>query len=175
MKRAERSASMKRIIMACDLQHAPKTLQESALSFEPFLPNSRNVAELFYSAYHETTDDEGESLADWQRELRETADGKYGPLIPELSFQLQKVDHPIGAVVTSTFQELPLLLFVVMDAAFKGKGLSKLLMKEVIQRAKAMGLTHLYLVVTVENQPAYKLYEACGFSFAGESWADLSP
>ncbi|WP_241508368.1 GNAT family N-acetyltransferase [Enterococcus casseliflavus] len=96
-------------------------------------------------------------------------------MIPELSFQLQKVDHPIGALVTSTFQELPLLLFVVMDAAFKGKGLSKLLMKEVIQRAKAMGLTHLYLVVTVENQPAYNLYEACGFSFAGESWADLSP
>lgn len=84
---------MKRIIMACDLQHAPKALQESALSFEPFLPNSRSVAELFYSAYHETSDDEGESLADWQRELRETADGKYGPLIPELSFQLQKDDQ----------------------------------------------------------------------------------
>ena len=98
---------MKRIIMACDLQHAPKALQESALSFEPFLPNSRSVAELFYSAYHETTDDEGESLADWQRELRETADGKYGPLIPELSFQLQKDDHPIGALVTSTFKSFP--------------------------------------------------------------------
>ncbi|WP_241508367.1 hypothetical protein [Enterococcus casseliflavus] len=42
---------MKRIIMACDLQHAPKALQESALSFEPFLPNSRSVAELFYSAF----------------------------------------------------------------------------------------------------------------------------
>ena len=151
---------MKRIIMACDLQHAPKTLQESALSFDPFIPDSRSVAELFYSAYHETTDDEGESIADWQRELRETADGKYGPLIPGLSFQLQTEDHPIGAVVTSTFQ---------------GNGLSQLLMKEVIQRAKGRGLTHLYLVVTVENQPAYKLYEACGFSFTGESWADLSP
>jgi len=81
-------------------------------------------------------------------------------LIPELSFQLQMDNYPIGAVVTSTFQELPLLLFVVMSAAFKGKGLSKLMMNEVIQRAKAMGLTHLYLVVTVENQPAYKLYEA---------------
>ncbi len=114
----------------------PKLYKNPPFLFEPFLPNSRNVAELFYSAYHETTDDEGESLADWQRELRETADGKYGPLIPELSFQLQKVHYPIGAVVTSTFQELPLLLFVVMDAAFKGKGLSKLLMKEVINEQK---------------------------------------
>ncbi|WP_262984541.1 GNAT family N-acetyltransferase [Enterococcus sp. OL5] len=95
-------------------------------------------------------------------------------MIPELSFQLQKDNHPIGAIITSTFQELPLLLFVVMDAACKGNGLSKLLMSEVIRRAKAMGLTHLYLVVTVENQPAFKLYEACGFSIAGESWTDLS-
>lgn len=162
---------MKRIIMSCDLQHASSRQAEASFSFDAFLTDSPRVAELFYSAY----DDEGESIADWQKELRETAEGKYGPLIPELSFQLQKDNHPIGAIVTSTFQELPLLLFVVMDADFKGKGLSKLLMNEVIQRAKAMGLTHLYLVVTVENQPAYKLYEACGFSFAGESWADLSP
>jgi len=161
--------------MVCDTQHIPSSQEETSFSFGTFPPDSPRVAELFYSAYHESIDDEGELISDWQKELRETADGKYGPLIPELSFQLQKDDHPIGAVVTSTFQELPLLLFVVMSAAFKGNGLSKLLMKEVIQRAKAMGLTRLYLVVTVENQPAYKLYEACGFSFAGESWADLSP
>ncbi|MGH1809189.1 GNAT family N-acetyltransferase [Enterococcus entomosocium] len=165
---------MKRIIMTCDIQHTPSSQEETSFSFGTFTPDSLSVAKLFYSAYHETIDDEGESIADWQKELRETADGKYGPLIPELSFQLLKEDHPIGAIVTSTFHELPLLLFVVMDAAFKGYGLSKLLMSEVIRRAKAMGLTHLYLVVTVENQPSFKLYEACGFSFAGESWADLS-
>ena len=51
--------------------------------------------------------------------------------------------------------------------AFRRKGCAKLLLTELIALAKSLGIAAMTLEVRVSNEPAQRLYEACGFAGVG--------
>ncbi|RED46146.1 GNAT family N-acetyltransferase [Aestuariispira insulae] len=55
----------------------------------------------------------------------------------------------------------------------RGRGLSRILMNGLMEQAGAMGVSHLYLTVTAENEAAKGLYESLGFEAYGREPAAL--
>lgn len=56
---------------------------------------------------------------------------------------------------------------IAVDFPFRGKGISKLLMDAMLQRAKSLGATHCFLEVRVSNVVAIALYEKYGYEKFG--------
>lgn len=56
---------------------------------------------------------------------------------------------------------------VVIDAKFRGRGLSVILMEALLDYGRKQGITDYTLEVRVSNAPAVKLYERLGFESAG--------
>lgn len=56
---------------------------------------------------------------------------------------------------------------VVIDEAYRGQGLSKILMEELLKKGRAEGINDYTLEVRVSNTPAVRLYESLGFESAG--------
>jgi ribosomal protein S18 acetylase RimI-like enzyme len=56
---------------------------------------------------------------------------------------------------------------IALKKSFRGKGLGKRLSKEVEERAKKIGITHLRLEVSAENEAAISLYKKLGYEPAG--------
>ncbi len=58
---------------------------------------------------------------------------------------------------------------VIVDPAYRGQGLGRLLTDALIEHARSQyNATRLVLVVFPGNQPAVRCYEACGFQLIGE-------
>ncbi len=69
---------------------------------------------------------------------------------------MRKRSKHIGMIVISVSKE------------YRGEGIGKECMKEVIARAKALkGINLLKLTAFAENKPAISLYEKCGFEIVG--------
>ena len=56
---------------------------------------------------------------------------------------------------------------IAVDLPFRGKGISKLLMDAMHERAKSLGATHCFLEVRVSNAVAISLYEKYGYEKFG--------
>ncbi|QTH64842.1 ribosomal protein S18-alanine N-acetyltransferase [Psychrosphaera ytuae] len=56
---------------------------------------------------------------------------------------------------------------ICISEAYQGRGLSKLLMANLIEHSKQIGATEIWLEVRSSNTPAIALYEAYGFSQEG--------
>lgn len=56
---------------------------------------------------------------------------------------------------------------VVIDEAFRGKGLSKLLMEALLKEGRERNINEYTLEVRVSNTPAVRLYESLGFISEG--------
>ncbi len=133
----------------------------------------RTLSHLFYEAYHHTVDDEGETVEEWEQELAHVRDGKYGPLLSDLSFALYDAEQLMGSILCSTFRGVPLILYVVISPTYRGRHLSKLLIHETIRSARRNHLDSLYLVVTDRNFAATRIYDAIGFARVGTDWTEV--
>jgi ribosomal protein S18 acetylase RimI-like enzyme len=78
-------------------------------------------------------------------------------------------DRPVGVAICflgfSTFKARSLLNihdFAVHDSA-RGQGVGQALMEEVVRTARELGCCKVTLEVRVDNHPACKLYQKCGF------------
>lgn len=56
---------------------------------------------------------------------------------------------------------------IAIRADFRGRGLGKILLDEMIGLSKGKGASSMTLEVRVSNDPAKRLYESCGFRTAG--------
>lgn len=52
---------------------------------------------------------------------------------------------------------------IAVDAAYRRRGVARMLMDDALARARAAGAKALYLEVAVDNVPAQRLYDAYGF------------
>lgn len=168
---------MKRAIMRYTLTNQSQELKQQTLPdgmhFEELVATDTQLAELLYRSFHDTVDDEGESMAEWLDEVQATFAGKYGEIITPLTFKLCHEDKAIGAFITSNFREIPLILYVVIHPDYRGQQLSKALLRQGIAIAEKEGLESLYLTVTLKNVAAYQLYQKVGFEVIGENWDEV--
>ncbi len=73
----------------------------------------------------------------------------------------------VGYVVVSYREGEAKIMSVAVKKEFRNKGIGKMLLKEVIRRAKDRGLKRLTLEVRVSNRVAQELYKKLGFEIAG--------
>lgn len=141
----------------------------------PLTPGEALPATLFYKAYHGTTDDEGETVADWQAELAATLAGQYGPLIPAATLLARTpgAAEPLGAVVCTRFRQVPLVTFLAVAPAARRQGLGARLMRQACAALRQQSAAVVYLVVTDQNEAAVRLYQALGFTACGHDWATV--
>ncbi len=166
-----------RSIMKLELN--PTWIVEAAMDYGEMIigainwDNLNQLAHLFYESYHNTVDDEGETPAEWEQELEHLRDGKYGSVLDDLSFNLYAAEQLIGSIVCSKFKGIHLILYIVISPSYRGRSLSKVLLRETIHSAIRKQLDSLYLVVTDSNVSATRTYDAIGFQKVGTDWAEV--
>jgi ribosomal protein S18 acetylase RimI-like enzyme len=121
-------------------------------------------------SFEGTVDDQGEDLAQWQLELEEAFQGKYGPLLTEHSFYHGDSDDITGSVIVALFRDIPLVIYLAVESMNRGTGLAQELMQRMLDSFIGTDYQHVFLVVTDENSAAKRLYERLGFEAAGTDW-----
>lgn len=81
-------------------------------------------------------------------------------------------DAWIGLVGGYIFQEegveVPYLISMWVDPVYRGRGIGRALVAQVIEWVREQGLEHLVLEVESSNRSAIALYTRCGFRATGE-------
>lgn len=167
-----------RNILSFTLQEQPTKPSLCALPegyhFAPLDSKEKRLAKLLYDSFKDSLDDQGESLEEWETEVASTISGKYGEILPSLSFNLFHDETLIGTLITSLFRGIPLILYVAIHPTQQGNGLAKQLIqqaKEELKKSKQH--QELFLVVAAKNIPAYRLYKTIGFVERGTNWDDI--
>jgi ribosomal protein S18 acetylase RimI-like enzyme len=124
------------------------------------------LGELLYTAYHDTVDDEGETVDEAHDEAAKTIAGNYGDVLWECSFLLSRNNKTIGVTLVTNYYEdgIPLLAFSLTRPGYQRQGVAA----HLISCSQAALLQHhninrLRLVVTASNTPAVNLYQKIGF------------
>lgn len=127
--------------------------------------DTRSLGVLMLRSYQGTIDYEGETQEAAISEIRETINGKYGPLLERCSFLVEEDEQAVSACIItwSEKENLPLLAFSMTHPDFKNQGMATFLLKKSINALLAQGYKELYLVVTEGNLDARHLYEKIGF------------
>src|SRR5215510_9992279 len=73
----------------------------------------------------------------------------------------------IGFAVSRMAADEAEILSIAVDAAYRGKGLSKNLLMTHLGHLAGFGVRHIFLEVEENNAPARKLYERTGFGVVG--------
>ena len=133
------------------------------------------LAHLMDTAYTGTIDHEGESPEQCLAEMRETIEGKYGPLIAEASFMAMNQSIATSASIITLWKGVPLLAFSMTAPAYQGQGRAGFLIQKSLSALKAAGYRELYLVVTQGNTVAENLYRKIGFDFLGSVLSNREP
>lgn len=133
------------------------------------------LGNLMYDAYHNTIDDEGESPEEARQEIHDTLTGKYGPLLSDCSFLIEKHGQALSASIVTSWTDKrdsitrPLLAFLMVHPTEQGKGMATLLLKKSINALQARGDDDFVLFVTAGNENAQHIYHKLGFKAVEES------
>lgn len=121
------------------------------------------LGKLFYEAYYDTIDYEGETPEQAVQEINDTINGKYGPFINDCSFVAEVRGRPVSFSLVTMWQGRPLLAYTATHPQYLNQGLSTNLIMNSINALLMRGHEDLYLFVTVGNEPARHVYEKLGF------------
>ena len=90
--------------------------------------DTRSLGKLVLESYRGTTDYEGETQEDAISEIRDTINGKYGPLLEPCSFLIDENGQVLSACIItwSEKENLPLLAFSMTHPDFKNQGMATL-------------------------------------------------
>lgn len=130
----------------------------------PSVRDMEDLGRLMYRAYIGTIDYQGESLEDSIAEVRRTYAGEYGPFDPEHSSVAERAGQLVSATLVTHWQSRPFVAFTMTDPAFGRQGLGRATLQRSMWLLHQDGESELRLVVTVENEPARRLYESLGFA-----------
>jgi ribosomal protein S18 acetylase RimI-like enzyme len=142
-----------------------------APSHEPVPPGVRPMraddlaalGTLFYAAYRDTVDHDGESEQEAHDVVQATWTGAHGTLLPEASMVLERDGQLLSAVFVTRWQARPLLAFAITHPLRKGQGLAADCTRAALQALARLGHDELRLFVTPANAPALALYRRLGF------------
>ena len=96
-------------------------------------------------------------------ELRKTFTGAYGPFLPQCSRVIERNGQIVAATLVTGWQDRPFVAFAMTAPEFKRQGIARASMLNTMQDVLKCGESLLSLVVTVQNEPAFNLYQSLGF------------
>lgn len=129
----------------------------------PTLNDADALGALLLDAYRGTPDDEGETLEDARRIVRDILAGAAGALMWSVSEVIAREGRLVSATLVTLWQNLPLVAQMVTAPAWQCRGLARAGLLRTINRLAAGDETVVRLVVTQGNARAEALYESLGF------------
>ncbi len=121
------------------------------------------IAETMYRAYKGGVDDEGETEKDYQQEIALMKDGLYGDWIPQASLVRLEDGEVIAGLFFCDFKGEPTLTYHFSLPEHQQRGHAKGLFHRAETILEKMGYDELYLYLSMENVPAYNMYDSLGF------------
>lgn len=92
------------------------------------------------------------------------------------------IDHDLGHdygelpwLVDAAPDRVAVLHLLVVARLWRGKGLSRQLLRTCLEHARNNGMTSARLDATANNLPAIELYKSEGFQIVGRGWQDVGP
>ena len=129
----------------------------------PRLEDQDQLAALMLAAYRGSVDEEEETMEQAAIELRKTFTGAYGPFLPQCSRVIERNGQIVAATLVTGWQDRPFVAFAMTAPEFKRQGIARASMLNTMQDVLKCGESLLSLVVTVQNEPAFNLYQSLGF------------
>ncbi len=129
----------------------------------PRMTDADALGALLLDAYRGTLDDEGETLDDARRTVREIFAGAAGTLMWSVSEVTEREGRIVSATLVTLWQDLPLVAQMVTAPDWQRRGLARAGLLRTINRLAAGDETVVRLVVTQGNARAEALYESLGF------------
>jgi ribosomal protein S18 acetylase RimI-like enzyme len=123
------------------------------------------LGRVMWEAFTGTVDDEYPTVANAEIEVRQTLEGKWGPLVTDASLVAtirEEIVSAVFVVLDSAHDEAPLLAFVVTLPDHRGLGIGGGLIQTAVESLHASGVRELHLAVLASN-PAVRLYQRMGF------------
>ena len=133
-----------------------------------FVPSLEELVELDRRAFAGTPDETlvADTVEDERRVIKEVLEGRLGRFLAEASTVLVDGNgRPRGAALSA--EETPtkaVLLDLLVDPAFKRRGVGRYLLAWTFRALHALGYESVGLWVTAANTPARTLYESSGFT-----------
>lgn len=127
------------------------------------LADADALGALLLEAYRGTPDDEGETLDDARRIVRELFAGAAGTPMWAVSEATEREGRIVSATLVTLWQDLPLVAQLVTAPAWQRRGLARAGLQRAINRLAAGDEVVVRLVVTQGNTRAEALYESLGF------------
>lgn len=127
------------------------------------------LASLLYEAYLGTIDDEGETRAQAQIEMRGFFAGKYGPPLLDACVAIECDGRPIAAALMCDWNERhqvvagPLVAYVIVHPSARGRGHGIAVMNAALTRLAEAHWGRVYAVITEGNAPSETLFGKLGF------------
>jgi RimJ/RimL family protein N-acetyltransferase len=124
------------------------------------------LAELMIEAYRGTIDYGNETLEDALAEVHAYFAGERGgPALPGASRCAFAGPLLVGACLAGEWDErrLPLIVYVMTSAAWKGRGIGRLVLGPVLQALQEHGHDEVRAVITEGNLPSEQLFRRMGF------------
>ena len=122
------------------------------------------IGQLYYDAYLNTIDHDGETLDEALAEAKRTLGDQYGHFLADCSFVLEGTDGPAAAtLVTEESDDTALLAEVMICPGYRGQGYARPLIQAAMNACLERGFTDMVLMVTLGNVPAEGLYRRMGF------------
>lgn len=155
-----------RIAMRARLEHRPVVCNRPLR--RPLLDDGAEVqaiGRLYYAAYLNTIDYEGEPLEEAHAEVQRSLDGYYGDFLAGCSFVLEGQERSLAGMtmVTKDSDNTVLLAEVMVHPDYRGQGYARPLIQASMNACLEQGFADMVLTVTLGNVPAEGLYRRMGF------------
>ena len=156
-----------RIEMAADLVRRPISVDQPLRHPGVNEKEIQAVGRLYYDAYYDTIDYNGETPEDGLDEARRCMTGDYGPFLAGCSFVIDGEEGLAGAALITQESEDSkdevLLAEVIVSPRYRGRGYARLLIQAAMNACLHQGKRRMWLMVTRNNVPAEGLYRRMGF------------
>ncbi len=124
------------------------------------------LARLLLAAYRGTIDEEEDTEAEAALEIEKTFSGEYGEFLPACSMVVPSGTGLASATLITRLTQRPFVAFTMSAPDHKRSGLARACLVAAMETLRSGGDTELWLVVTLANTPAMRLYESLGFVLA---------
>jgi len=120
---------------------------------------------LFFTAFKGTTDDLGQTEADYIEEAYSLFDGRYGDCLFDASSVVEREGELLSVCVVTDHElyDSPVIVMVATQPSMQGNGMASGLVKTALANLVVAGHDACCAMVTVGNTPSEGLFAYCGF------------
>jgi len=120
---------------------------------------------LFFTAFKGTTDDLGQTEADYIEEAHSLFDGRYGDCLFDASSVIEREGELLSVCVVTDHElyDDPVIVMVATLPSMQGNGMAGGLVKTALANLVVAGYDACCAMVTVGNTPSEGLFAHCGF------------